>query len=105
MTVLFDQLGPWSEGVEYTKLAVDASRQANEIGSLALFLHNLGILYHSLGNFIQAQSLIEESLQIKQQCADRAGIVGSLHELGRLAQNNNRYEEAKPKNTIGKPWS
>jgi len=46
-------------------------------------------------SYDEARRLYQESLGIEQQLGDRAGVAISLHQLGRLAEEDGDLEEAE----------
>jgi tetratricopeptide (TPR) repeat protein len=63
----------------------------------AALLHNLGVLYQSLGDYDEAHRLYEQSLEIKKEFGDRSGIAMTLHQLGMLAYLQGDYKKARSK--------
>jgi tetratricopeptide (TPR) repeat protein len=62
---------------------VKEGRQAGEQGS------------RGAGDYAEARRLYQESLDIKLQLGDRAGVASSLHQLGMLAHDQGNYPEAR----------
>ena len=59
-------------------------------------LGNLSLLYKELGNFETAVDYLKQSLDIKNQIGDKAGMCTSLYILGVMyAENDHIQEEGK----------
>ncbi len=61
----------------------------------AAILFEMGHLRQDLGDYDEARRFYQQSLDIKQQLGDRAGIAATLHQLGGLAQFQGDYDEAR----------
>ncbi len=56
--------------------------------------HNLGVLIESLGDYTAALEHYRQSLKIKEEIGDRAGIAISRGQIGKLLTHTKRYSEA-----------
>ena len=56
--------------------------------------HNLGMLAQARGDYDTARKLYEQSLHIKEELGDRAGMATTHHNLGILAQARGDYDTA-----------
>jgi tetratricopeptide (TPR) repeat protein len=60
----------------------------------AAFMHQLGLISESRGNYDQAVSWYRKSLEINEALGNRAGMAGSYHQLGMVAQRRGDYDQA-----------
>ncbi len=90
---LFERTGRW----DLRRQALENGRSAAPAGSrdFAALTHNLGILAQDQGDYPEARRLYEESLRLREQLGDRAGVAQTLHNLGALAQAQGDYPEAR----------
>ncbi|HEY9599659.1 MAG TPA: tetratricopeptide repeat protein, partial [Cyanophyceae cyanobacterium] len=61
----------------------------------ATSLSNLGNAYYCLGQYQQAIVSHQQSLTIKQEIGDRAGMAVSLNKLGKACCSSGDYQQAK----------
>src|SRR5262245_37954477 len=85
VTGMLSVRGYWYEAKERGKQALTAARKLQEEGSIAVYNHNLAIIYQNQGDLDEARSLYRQSLDIKRKLGNQSSIAGTLHELGRLA--------------------
>jgi tetratricopeptide (TPR) repeat protein len=90
-----DKRGYWNEAIGYGQQALAAARQTKDERRIAMFNHNIGIIYSYRGEYDQARRLYDESMEIKKRLGNQSGIAISLHQLGRLAQDQGEMEEAR----------
>jgi tetratricopeptide (TPR) repeat protein len=57
-------------------------------------LNNLAVIAQAQGDLDDARRLYNESLEIKKRLGDQSGIALTLHELGRLAEEDGYNAEA-----------
>jgi len=60
----------------------------------AAALHHWGIVEQDQGNYAGALRLYEQSLQIKEELGDKAGVATSLHQLGNVQYLQGNYAGA-----------
>lgn len=87
--------GYWGELRARLEQALEAAQASGHRQNEAAFLHNLGILAQSTGEYAEAHRLYRQSLDIKETLGYQGGIARSLHQLGRLAQATGEYAEAR----------
>jgi tetratricopeptide (TPR) repeat protein len=81
---LFERSGHW----DLRRRALENGLKAATPGTRdeAALRHNLGVLAQDTGDYGQARQFYQESLRIKEELGDRAGVAQTLHQLGMLAQ-------------------
>jgi tetratricopeptide (TPR) repeat protein len=62
---------------------------------MALSLHQLGMIAQDQGDYEMARRLYEQSLEIRRQLGDQAGMAFSLGQLGVLAQDQGDHATAR----------
>ena len=89
---LFERSGHW----DLRRRALENGLKAATPGTRdeAAFRHNLGVLAQDTGDYGQARQFHQESLRIKEELGDRAGVAISLGQLGRLAELEGNYRVA-----------
>ena len=60
----------------------------------AAWRHRLGVLAQLRGDYDTARKLYEQSLHIKEELGNRAGMAATYHQLGMLAQARGDYDTA-----------
>ncbi|HKQ09042.1 MAG TPA: tetratricopeptide repeat protein [Blastocatellia bacterium] len=88
-------LGELSEARQAYQDSLAIARDDNDLGMIAVLVHNLAMLALDQGNYEEARRLYDQSLEIKKRLGNQSGIAITLHELGRLAQRQGDYEEAR----------
>ena len=83
--------GRYLEG-QYHRLLNKVDRQ-----TVAVIMHNLGVLHQDRGEYEAALAKYEESLKIAEELGDRAGVANSLHQIGNLHYLRGEYEAALAK--------
>lgn len=68
---------------------------AERTSTRALALNGAGNLAYRQGDYVRARSLHEQSLEIKRELGDRAGIASSLDNLGLIARDQGDYPKAR----------
>jgi tetratricopeptide (TPR) repeat protein len=61
----------------------------------AAYIHQLGIVAQSRGDYAQAEERYRASLTIKEELGNRSGIATSYHQLGIIAQLRGDYAQAE----------
>ncbi|MEU4522939.1 CHAT domain-containing protein, partial [Amycolatopsis sp. NPDC024027] len=61
--------------------------------------HQLGVLAQARGDYAEAERRYTDSLTVKEELGDRAGMASSYHQLGILAQARGDYAEAERRYT------
>jgi len=89
--------GYWGQLRSRLGQALEAVRALGDRQSEATFIHNLAILAQRTGaeGYAEAWSLYRQSLDIKEDLGDRAGIAKTLLQLGTLAKKTGEYVEAR----------
>ncbi|MGX1907500.1 tetratricopeptide repeat protein [Streptomyces phaeochromogenes] len=64
-------------------------------GPAAAYIHQLGMIAESRGDYGEAEERYRASLTIKEELGDRFGIATSYHQLGMIAQLRGDYGEAE----------
>jgi predicted ATPase/DNA-binding CsgD family transcriptional regulator/Tfp pilus assembly protein PilF len=85
--------GHMSEGRHWAEQAL-AIRDSQRPDLLAGALHGSGTLASSQGDYIQAKTLLDESLALYRQIDDNAGVARVLDGLGVLAARQSNYRDA-----------
>ena len=90
---LFERSGHW----DLRRRALENGLKAATPGTRdeAALRHNLGVLAQDTGDYGQARRLYEESLRIKEELGNRAGVATTLHQLGNLAYLQGDYGQAR----------
>jgi tetratricopeptide (TPR) repeat protein len=60
----------------------------------AIFLHQLGMVAQTRGDYDEAFGWYRKSLEIDEELGNRTGMAGSYHQLGRIAEDHGDYDEA-----------
>ncbi|MGX9886050.1 tetratricopeptide repeat protein, partial [Streptomyces sp. NPDC002276] len=63
--------------------------------SAAAYIHQLGIIAHVRGDYVQAEERYRASLANLEELGDRSGIATSYHQLGMIAQVRGDYVQAE----------
>lgn len=61
----------------------------------AAYLHQMGIVAHSRGDFSEAEARCREALAIKEELGDQVGMANSHQHLGVIAQERGNLDEAE----------
>ena len=94
---IFNLLGDLNSALKmYYDIKYKFEEEGNKNG-IAKTLHQLGIIYHQQGNYIEAENLYNQSLKIKEDMGDKRGIAQTLHQLGMIHQDQGNYEKAVKK--------
>lgn len=72
-------------------------RQTPESRTVAVskVLHGMATMTYAQGNYVEAQSIHEQSLTIRREVGDEQGIADSLYHLGFIARDQGNYEAAR----------
>ncbi|MFG6094032.1 tetratricopeptide repeat protein [Leptothoe sp. ISB3NOV94-8A] len=88
-------LALWEESLSLYRVdAVRTRFSSDSRQGEAVLLDNLGIAYHSLGEYGQAIDLHQQALDIKQAIGDRNGEANSLGNLGLVYYSLGKYGRA-----------
>jgi tetratricopeptide (TPR) repeat protein len=71
----------------FTRLPTDSPRQA-------AWIHRLGVLAYSRGDYSEAARQYQRALDIFERLGDQAGMADTYHYLGILAHDRSDYDEA-----------
>lgn len=86
--------GYWSEGYRLLEAALETSQ--NVPAQLrASALSGLGSLAWSRGDYAQAQTLYEQSLELSQALDNQAGVAEALNHLSSVAWRQSQYDRAQ----------
>ena len=87
--------GYWEEAIRSGEQALKAAHDSAVKANIAVFAHNMAIIFQMRGELEEARQLYNDSLEIERKIGNRSGIATTLHELGRLAQDQGEIEEAR----------
>ena len=87
--------GYWTEAVKANQQALVAARKASSETDIAIFAHNLAVLYDDRGELIQADLLYNESMEIDKRLNNKHGVATSMHQLGLVAHRQGKTVEAR----------
>lgn len=76
--------GRWEEAYKYSEQALQRFNGSQDTSGKSKALNNLGLVCIEIGEYEQADQLLQEALTIKQSIGDISGAVYTLTELGRL---------------------
>lgn len=86
--------GNYAEAADYALKGRELAERiagAKEIADCCLVQ---GVVLHSQGLRVEAEENLRESLRIREELGDLAGIASALNNLGNLLQDSRRYDEA-----------
>jgi tetratricopeptide (TPR) repeat protein len=86
--------GYWDEAKERGEQALTAARKSRDEKLIAVFAHNLAIIYQDQGDLDNPRSLYQQSLDINRRLGNQNGISATLHRLGWLAHDQGDLNEA-----------
>ncbi|MBC7804569.1 MAG: tetratricopeptide repeat protein [Akkermansiaceae bacterium] len=86
--------GYWSEGREHLNRALGYPAASIRSRERARALHGAGALAYSQGEYAAARMLLEESLSIRRELGDKAGVACSLNTLGCVAYDQGQFDMA-----------
>jgi DNA-binding SARP family transcriptional activator/Tfp pilus assembly protein PilF len=86
--------GPFREGAEHLRHAVEGARNLRELQMLAQLLSDYGSLLCLHGEHARARPLYEEALTLWRDQNDQAGVARALNNLGNVADVLGEPEEA-----------
>ena len=90
---IFDRAGRW--GDEWALANRQLQNALLNKDRQAAWYHQLGILAQHWGDYDAARKLYEQSLRIKEELGDRAGMANTYHQLGVLTQARGDYDTAR----------
>lgn len=94
LTRYLDVRGMWGECDRRQMEGTEAARKLGNRKWEAMFLHNAGVMHQKWGDYQAARDLYQQSLEIKEELGDKAGIASSIGQLGRLAYLEGDYVTA-----------
>ncbi|HEX8290942.1 MAG TPA: tetratricopeptide repeat protein, partial [Pyrinomonadaceae bacterium] len=89
--------GYWDEAVRLGEQALKAAHSAKDEAGIAVFSHNVAVMYGNRGELAQARRLYGESLEINKRLGNQSGVAGTTSQLGIVHQLLGEFEEAKVK--------
>ena len=90
---IFDRAGRWDD--EWALANRQLQNTLLNKDRQAIWYHQLGILAQRWGDYDTARKLYEQSLRIKEELGDRAGMANTYHQLGVLTQARGDYDTAR----------
>lgn len=93
-TDTWEMLDRWGHWHLLARIGED-SVLATDPETRAAALHNAGIAQQNLGNYSEAQSYYEDSLEIFRELGDQASAARSLNQLGMVQQLRGKYADAR----------
>jgi len=90
-----DTRGYWSEYRLRLKQAIEAAEILGDRKHKALWIHDLGVIVHCMGDYDEASRLYLQSMKIFRNMGDKSNVACSLHQMGMLAQDTSEYDEAR----------
>jgi predicted ATPase/class 3 adenylate cyclase len=87
--------GYLAEGRDRLASLLAGAEPSARTAARAKALHGAGILAQDQGDYRAARALHEESLAIKRELCDRAGVAASLNNLGHVARLQGDYRAAR----------
>ncbi len=86
--------GLWTEGLEYTRKALQHPEAAQAEAARAQALNAAGNFYLMLGSYLQARAHLEEGAALFRTLADTAGLARALSHLGMLCEKEGDLTQA-----------
>ncbi|QBS40383.1 tetratricopeptide repeat protein [Nocardia sp. CS682] len=86
-------IGAWDHETALTRQILAALPP--DSSQTARWVHRLGVLAQRRGDYAEAQRLYQQSLTIKEELGDRAGMATGYGQLGVLAHDRGDYAEAE----------
>ena len=87
--------GYWAEALKANQQALEAARRSGSQSSIAIFAHNLAIMYDKRGEPLETRQLLNESLEIQRKLGNETGIARGLHQLAVLTHHEGEFLEAE----------
>ncbi len=84
--VIFWEIGAHDRALEHFLGALEASREAGDVGGAARAAGNIGNLHNTLGNWNEARRFHRRALEGFEEIGWREGVAGTLVNLGALAE-------------------
>jgi tetratricopeptide (TPR) repeat protein len=94
LPVMFDWRADWRSWEHTHRLALDATRQAQDADAEAGIMRSLGALYRELGRYDEAVTLLTQAASIFERSADRRQWAAVLRNLGDTYRYQGRLAEA-----------
>ncbi|HYG09392.1 MAG TPA: toll/interleukin-1 receptor domain-containing protein, partial [Pyrinomonadaceae bacterium] len=84
--------GYWDEAIRTGEQGLTAARISSIEQWIALFAHNLAMVYQDRGELLKARRLYDESLEIDKRLPNQRGTAFTLHQLAILAQMQGHWD-------------
>src|SRR5690606_33264692 len=95
LTAIRLALGHYEEARHHAEAASGSARAAGNRWFLPNILNESGKVARTTGNYAKAQSLFQESYEIKREFNDPEGMAVALNHLGELAALQSDYDKAQ----------
>ena len=86
--------GYWDEALQIGTLALRIARSSQSEEEVAAWSHNVAMMHHDRGEFDEARTLYDESLEIKRK-GKQSVVANTLHQLAMLAHDQGDLSEAR----------
>jgi len=86
--------GKWSEAITFFKEAIQFAQLSNDVQAVVDSMNGQVECYTQLGNYKEARTLGQQTLDIAHSIDYMAGIALCLHNLAVIARYQGRYDEA-----------
>lgn len=90
---IYMRLGDYTKALECYKTTLEMSPEKTNSG-YATTLYNIALLYFEQGNLGKAQSILDETMEIRQKLRDRKGLAYALNLMGEITYLNEDSESA-----------
>lgn len=87
--------GYWDEAIRRGEQALAAARNSTTETDIAIFAHNVAVMYQNRGELTEARRLYDESSEIQKRLGNQSGIALTLHNLAAIAQGQGDLAEAR----------
>ncbi len=94
-TLLNDSMGRPDDALPYFQEALQLRRDAGNPAAEAFVLNNIGNVYLAKGQFAEAQTYFERTLELREAAKVRpTDLADTLHNLGETLSKEGRYDQA-----------
>jgi len=93
-SLLNDNLGRPDEALPLLREALQIRRDAGNPNGEAQVLNSIGSVYHTKGEFSEAQTYFERALEIREKSKVPGPLADTLHNLGETLANMGKYDQA-----------
>jgi tetratricopeptide (TPR) repeat protein/tRNA A-37 threonylcarbamoyl transferase component Bud32 len=94
-TLLNESLGRPDDALPYFQEALQLRREAGNPAGEAMVLNNIGNVYLAKGQYSEAQTYFERTLELREKANVRASdLADTLHNLGETLSKEGRYDQA-----------